>query len=42
MSKNKANKPTQRQTRKIRFQQVMFGLIAFIIIASFIASMLTF
>lgn len=42
MSNNKTNKPNRRQSRKIRFQQIMFGLIAFIIIASFIVSMLTF
>jgi len=42
MSKSKSNQPSRRQNRKIRFQQIMFGLIAFIIIASFIVSMLTF
>jgi len=41
MSK-KSTKTSKRQVRKLRFQQFMFGLIAVIIIASFIVSMITF
>lgn len=42
MSKKSTKTTSKRQVRKLRFQQFMFGLIAVIIIASFIVSMITF
>lgn len=41
MSKKKAKSPSKHQMRKLRTQQVIFGFIAFIIIASFIVSMIS-
>jgi len=40
MSKKSTKTPSKHQVRKMRTQQIVFGFIAFIIIASFIVSMI--
>jgi hypothetical protein len=39
MAAKKSNQPSRRQRRRMRFQQILFGLLAFVIIAAFIVSL---
>jgi hypothetical protein len=40
MAKKKRPPVSQRQARRMRTQQIIFGIIAFIVIASFVISLI--